>query len=254
MSKVDYHIHSEFSPDSRIKFDELLPYAITKGYTELAITEHLDLSPQEVTIFGIPSLKKYKKTIEHLRTQYPEIKIHCGIEVGDYQSVKDYAEPILKQMQFDLVLGSVHFIKDRVNVAIPIKEKLTPDDVLDYYEENLHLVETCQIDVLAHLGVYKRYYIETPDESHCTKVILKIFEVMIDRGIALEINYSAFRRTYQHLHPEIEQLALYRKLGGKLVTIGSDAHKTEQLGDYCDIAYDALNKFGFEHLTIPKSN
>jgi len=250
MSKADYHIHTEFSADSQLSLSELIPHAIKLGYGELAITEHLDLSPQELSVYGVPSLIKYKNVITAFQKQYPDIKLFCGIEVGDFQDVKDFADPILQEMDFDLVLGSVHFITGRINVAMPMKTPLTRDEILNYYENNLRLVETCDIDVLAHLGVYKRYYHQSPDEKHCLPVIKRIFSTIIERNIALEINFSAFRRTYQNLHPEPEYLELYKSIGGKLVTLGSDSHTLSHFNDNYDYALQVSHKIGLERLRI----
>jgi histidinol-phosphatase (PHP family) len=250
MSKTDYHIHTEFSADSQLSLSELIPHAIKLGYGELAITEHLDLSPQELSVYGVPSLIKYKNVITAFQKQYPDIKLFCGIEVGDFQDVKDFADPILQEMDFDLVLGSVHFITDRTNVAMPMKTPLTRDEILNYYENNLRLAETCDIDVLAHLGVYKRYYHQSPDEKHCLPVIKRIFSTIIERSIALEINFSAFRRTYQNFHPEPEYLELYKSIGGKLVTLGSDSHTLSHFNDKYDFALQVFHKIGLERLRI----
>ena len=243
--KADFHIHTDFSADSRIKLKELIPRAIELGYTTIAITEHLDLLPNELYVFGLPSFDKYKHAIEMLRLQYPQIRIVFGIEVGDYQKVKEFALSILNEVQFELVLGSVHFLDRHTNVAVPMPEPLSKTQVTEYYEQNLALVETCDIDILAHLGVYKRYYITPPDESHCLPLIKRIFEVIIHKHIALELNFSAMRRTYKYLHPEISHLELYKSMGGNLVSIGSDSHKLDQIDDYYHVAKAAVDKYGF---------
>jgi histidinol-phosphatase (PHP family) len=249
-AKADFHIHSDFSADSRIKLAELLPHAISLGYESIAITEHLDLLPQEVSIFGIPPLLKYQARILQLRNQFPQIQLIFGIEVGDYQRVKEYADTLLNSVKFDLVLGSVHFVDNHINVAIPLKEPLSKAQISEYYEQNLMLVETCDINVLAHLGVYKRFYQTAPDETHVLHLIEKIFDVIIKRGIALELNYSAYRRVFHDLHPEPKYLDLYKKSGGRLVTIGSDSHKLDQFDDYYHFAATAVEQFGFQYLLL----
>lgn len=246
--KQDYHLHTDFSADSQLKLSELIPHAIRLGYDEIAVTEHLDLLPQELSVFGVPSQYKYKNLVEHLRKQHSGLKIIWGIEVGDFQDVKDFADPLLRLMQFELVLGSVHFTGDHINVAIPLKKPLTKDEIRQYYENNLRLVQTCDFDVLAHLGVYKRYYTSQPDEYHCLTLISDIFKVMIDKGIALELNLACLRKPYKSLIPEPEYLELYHKLGGKLVTIGSDSHSLEHVDLMYDTALRALEAYGFEHL------
>ncbi|HOD17118.1 MAG TPA: histidinol-phosphatase HisJ family protein [Candidatus Cloacimonadota bacterium] len=248
--KKDFHLHADFSPDSSIKLAELVPRAAELGYSELAITEHLDLMPQEIAVSGLPSLQKYQKMVAEIQALYPHLKLHCGIEVGDFTEVRSQAIPLLNEFHFRPVLGSIHIILQNLNVAIPLKKKLRPTEIKAYYETNLRMVETCPIDILAHLGVYKRYYSEKPVEMHCQSLISRIFEVMIYRGIALEINYSGLRRPYKSLLPEPEYLALYKKLGGKLVTIGSDAHKLQFFDDFYHIAYQAVTEFGFEILSL----
>lgn len=248
--KQDYHLHTDFSADSQMHLSELTPLAISLGYDEIAVTEHLDLLPQELAVFGVPSLIKYKNLVEHLRKKYSGIRIIWGIEVGDFQDVKSFADPLLSQMQFELVLGSVHFTGDHVNVAIPLRKPLSKDEIRQYYENNLRLVETCNIDVLAHLGVYKRYYTGLPDEKHCLPIITEIFRTIIDRGIALELNLACLRKPYKSLIPEPVYLELYQKLGGKLVTIGSDSHSLEHFDFQYDTAHSVICKYGFKHLKI----
>ncbi|MDD2332037.1 MAG: hypothetical protein PHI68_05225, partial [Candidatus Cloacimonetes bacterium] len=117
------------------------------------------------------------------------------------------------------------------NVAIPINRALKKSDIEDYYLQNLKLVSDCEIDVLAHLGVYKRFLSERPDETTSKAIIEDIFKVMIDRHIALEINFSSFRKVYQSLLPEPDILELYYSLGGRLISLGSDSHKLDHFND-----------------------
>ena len=66
-----------------------------------------------------------------------------------------------------------------------------------------------------------------------------IFQVMIDRDVALEINFSSLRKPYSRLIPEPEQIELYRSLGGVLFSIGSDSHMLEHF----DMHYPILPKW-----------
>jgi len=232
IAKYDYHLHGEFSADSRVTARELVLKAIGLGYQEIAFTEHLDLLPWEVAEWGIPAIAKYKASIRQLQQEFPQISILWGIEVGDYQLVRNYADCLLDLYHFDIVLGSVHFLSDHTNVSVPLPAPLTLAQRKDYYEQNLDLVSTCEIDVLAHLGVYKRYYHELVDESPFLSVIQEIFTRMIAKNIALEINYSSLRKTYPAVIPEPFLLSLYQKLGGTRFTIGSDSHHISHFDDF----------------------
>lgn len=244
MDKIDFHLHAEFSYDSSIQSSELLPLAIQKSYSAIAFTEHLDLLPQELGYFGLKSLHQYIKQINNLKAMYPQIKVLCGIEIGDYHQVKDFALSLLNMYHFDLILGSVHFLSDHTNVAIKLPNALSPTQIEDYYRQNLSLVSTCQIDVLAHLGVYKRYYDTKPDESFCLPLLKEIFGIMIERKIALELNFSCFRKVYHRLLPEPEQIKLYHDMGGRLISIGSDSHQLEHFDDHYDEVIKVIREIG----------
>ncbi len=217
---------------------DLIDKAISMKYDQIAITEHLDLFPYELTHFGLPSFSRYIRQVSSLKEQYASspLRIICGVEIGDFQRVKAFADEFLAQLEFELRLGAVHFLSDHTNVAVPLKRPLDKADLEDYYRQNLALVSGCDIQVLAHLGVHKRYLMEQPDESNCRGLLHDIFEVMIKRRIALEINFSALRKPYARILPDLWQIELYRSLGGKLFSIGSDAHLLEHF----DLHYDQL--------------
>lgn len=242
--KYDFHLHTQFSFDSRMTGDELLQKAVKLQYDEIAITEHLDLLPQELSIHGLPSLSKYRAYIKALQDKYPQVKLHMGIEIGDYHLVQDFAQNLIEGFDLFPILGSVHFVSDHLNVAIPLKKPLSHQEVKDYYLHNLKLVSNCEIDVLGHLGVHKRYYEDAPDESFALPILKDIFQVMIERGIYLEINLSSLRKPYRQVIPEPLYLQMYRDLGGSLFSLGSDAHVLDGFGD----AHTIAEKLGIESI------
>ncbi|MDY0151718.1 MAG: histidinol-phosphatase HisJ family protein [Candidatus Cloacimonas sp.] len=244
--KYDYHIHSEDSFDSRIIAEELILKAISLQYNEIAFTEHVDLLPEELALFGISSLSRYRARITALQERFPQLKILCGIEIGDFHRVQNYALELIKDLNFEIILGAVHILTDHTNVAIPLSQPLSEAQVRDYYEHNLALVTNCPIDVLAHLGVYKRYYPSIPDESAYLSTIEQIFATMIQRGIALEINYSAYRKNYPSHLPEPHLVDLYISLGGNLFSIGSDSHHIDHFDDN---RHKVPNYPSFRHFT-----
>lgn len=246
MIKADYHIHTEDSYDSGLSSAELLTWAKQNKYDLIAITEHYDLLPQEMGYFGTPSLSRYLKRLDVLIQNNPELIILKGIEVGDFQQHNSFAQAILDQFDFDIVLGSVHFLSDHTNLAVPIKRKLSSCDLDEYFRSNLKLVESCKIDALAHLGVYKRFFTQRPEEPRHQDIIKEIFTVMLEREIALEINYACARKIYQYVIPEPDYLEQYLSLGGRLFTIASDAHHLSHLEDHADLVPLELR----EHLFI----
>ena len=62
----------------------------------------------------------------------------------------------------------------------------------------------------------------------------------------IEINTSSHRYGLKDSTPSRDILKLYKELGGKIITIGSDSHKIEHLGAYIDEAKELLKELGFE--------
>ena len=62
----------------------------------------------------------------------------------------------------------------------------------------------------------------------------------------LEINTSSHRYSLKDSTPSRDILKLYKELGGKIITIGSDSHKPEHLGAYIDEAKELLKETGFD--------
>ncbi len=239
--KIDYHLHSTFSADAFSDAEDIIRKAIQCGYSEIAFTEHYDLLPSEIAIYGIPPFITYQQRIAELQNKYPEISILLGIEAGEFHLVQMLYNQITKFRRPDLLIASIHLLSDGKNTSVPFDIPLTSSEIHDYYAENLKLVQLGSFDILGHLGIYKRYYEMHPrEEDSCYGLIADIFKEMIKKDIALEINYSGLRKSLHSLIPEPEHIKLYRELGGKLLTIGSDSHHVDQFDDLYDIAIQQI--------------
>ena len=77
-------------------------------------------------------------------------------------------------------------------------------------------------------------------------MIQEILEIVIQDGKGIEINTSSHRYGLKDSQPSRDILKLYKELGGKIITIGSDSHKPEHLGAYIDEAKELLKEIGFD--------
>ncbi len=73
----------------------------------------------------------------------------------------------------------------------------------------------------------------------------EILETVIRDGKGLELNTSYHRYGLQDSTPSVDILKLYRKMGGEIITIGSDSHKPEHLGAYMNEAKHLLKNLGY---------
>ena len=67
---------------------------------------------------------------------------------------------------------------------------------------------------------------------------------------ALEINTAALRQPLNKLSPEVDILKRFKELGGKYVSVGSDAHYAEHLSANIEEAYSAALEAGFDSITF----
>ena len=71
---------------------------------------------------------------------------------------------------------------------------------------------------------------------------------IIQKGIALEVNTSGIGSLYGDYMPHESIIRRYRELGGYLITLGSDAHTPERVGNGFEAAAALLKRLGFKNL------
>lgn len=113
----DYHIHTPYCGHAHGKIIEYVETAIDKGLTEICFTDHLGryyLSESQKKRYwdwgmSANNLARYHQEIENLTTAFSDrIKIRTGLEIDYIEGAEDLLHPILKQYNFDFLLGSVH--------------------------------------------------------------------------------------------------------------------------------------------------
>lgn len=210
----DTHIHSKYSWDSKSKLEDIISIAEDKKLDYIAITDHVEFSNQPVKEV-IHRIQIRNEAIDRLQ-ENTKIKIIKGVEISEPHLYREELLALRKINDLDYILGSIHHI-----LGMPIGKVAHIKNITNYYLENIRkMVESSDIDTIAHLDYLKRYL----KQGEFDKDILnKILETIIRNDIALEINTSGYKRCNEEF-PSHEILSLYHALGGKKVTYGSDAH------------------------------
>lgn len=125
---------------------------------------------------------------------------------------------------------------------------------MKYFKEVLQNIKIYdEFDVYGHIDYIVRYggYPEKVIKYKDYQEILdEILITLIQRGKGIEINTSGFRYGLNAPHPNQEILARYKNLGGKMITIGSDAHKTEDMCADFDKATEILKEMGYKEYAV----
>lgn len=243
---ADYHVHSYFSEDSECPMEDEIQKAIELGMDELCFTEHID--------YGIPTVDQcdydsYFKEFYKMKEKYKEqISLKAGIEFGiQVHTIPEY-EKAFEKYPFDFVLMSFHQVDDKEFWRQEFQEGKTQEEYnRRYYKEILECAKNYKnYSVIAHLDVIKRYDEngEYPFEK-IKDLITEIFRVIIADGKGIEINTSSKAYKLKSLMPSREILELYHEMGGKIITIGSDAHDGSRLCEDVQEMQDLLKEIGF---------
>lgn len=263
MIKTDYHMHTSYSVDSEENMEEIVKSAIDKGLIEIMLTDHLECTdPGCKDITKVIDYDKYYSEVLELREKYPQIYIGLGAEINLEPEIVKETNEYLSKYPFDFIIGSTH-ASDFVDIAMPpFYTGKTRDE---YYDMFFKLGKKCleldyDFDVFGHIDYIVRYggYSERVLDVNLHKeAISQVLKALIDKGKGIEINTSGIRYGLGHTHPRIEILKMYKEFGGEIITIGSDSHQKETLGNDFNIAEEMLKESGFKYYTrfekrIPK--
>lgn len=266
---VDYHIHTNYSDDCEYPMEEVVRDAVSMGITELCFTDHVDYGVKtdwdsgEKVVYkaGMARLnvdyKRYYKEVLELRIKYADkIKLKLGMEFGVQMHTLEKYEKLFAGYPFDFIILSLHQVENKEIWCKEFQEGRSWKEYNEcYYREMLALVQNCKnYSVLGHIDFITRYDDNGKYPFEKVKLIIEeILKVVIEDGKGIEINTSCYRYGLNDLTPGREILCLYRQLGGRIITIGSDSHKREDLGKYIEETKQELRKLGFkEYCTYEK--
>ena len=257
----DTHLHSDFSGDANIAAAEMIAAARQLPLAGITFTDHLDLDYQEEPGLFDLDTDSYCAKIQELRGAEctRDFSVSLGIELGLQPHLASAYQELLEQYPFDYVIGSTHVIHGE-DPYYP-KYFSTRDEksaFTEYYEIILENIQTFDnFDSLGHLDYCFRYgpYARPNMDTYTSyrEIVDAILSTIIKKDIALEVNTGAFRCGMTEPNPSVAIIKRYKELGGKLLTIGSDAHKTEHIGLHFTELPDLLLDCGFKEYHVYKN-
>ncbi len=205
---ADYHVHTEYSDDSVYSMEEVVKDAIAMGMDEICFTDHVD--------YGIKE------------------------DWGSGNSIRYRGNEPLANVDYPRYFAAIRRLRQRYGGEITIRqglefgiqthtiakyEELTENYPLDFVILSIHQVEDKEFWTQdfqkgrSQEEYNERYYEE----------MLQVVKALPDTT------------------PSKDILKLYRKLGGEIITIGSDSHKHVHLGMYINEGKELLKSLGFRY-------
>ena len=255
---LDGHLHTVRSPDADAQLDAYAALAVERRIAELAITDHVDFDPA-MPAYGYASFADRERDVREAAARWADrgLAIRFGVEVTYERRHEDEIRGWLGRHPHDYVIGSVHISADSPykagTVASFVAGRPLPEIVAPYFDEVIGAVRSGLFDTVGHLDFVKRYlvpHVMPADLAAAPELCEPVLAALVESGTALEVNASGLRQLPRETYPSAAIVARYRELGGRHVTIGSDAHRTEWFAYGLGQAYRHAASAGFDALTF----
>ena len=239
----DFHMHSSLSFDSTASAADMIRAAEAAGLREICFTDHYDCHWLESDPHDLFTLDQYQAAYGTLPPS--SVTVRRGVEMGLTAWNRDVAEAFTRSCPLDFVIGSLHYVDGYDPYDARYWDGKTMHRAYErYLEETLRCVRIHDdFDVLGHLTYVAKspnnpYRIPVPCEEF-TALTDEIMRELIKKGKGMEINTSGVDRVGEFL-PSARHLHRFYELGGRIVTVGTDAHDPSRVGQYTDRALSIL--------------
>lgn len=253
---IDLHTHTDNSPDGNHSAMYMAELAEQKELACIAFTDHCEVDAYYRDRYDRRVLQSFFETMKAKASFDGRLDILCGIELAQPHYDPDLAEHIIHQQKYDLVIGSLHNLRNQEDFyywktfdGVDIEATMN-----EYFDEILGMLEWGDFDVLAHITYPFRYiynlcgYVE--DIGKYAAKVDEILKLCAEKDKALEINMGGLKYPINKPSPDIDTIKRYRELGGKLISVGSDSHYAERVGFGIERAYDMAREAGFRSVAI----
>ncbi len=257
---ADTHIHSIISHDAHSELSMLCRSAIASGISVICLTDHVDCEHNEKDYFW-PEIDFADDSVKAIKEFADEagITVLNGIELGQLAHYPKIAQKVISLHDYDQIVLSQHTAYDDEDFYHIKSERIQREgDVLlrQYFEDLIKTAQSSLGDVIAHLNYPSRYYLRENEPCNLSMyydMILDLFGIMIKKDIALECNTSGLRQPIGATLPDENILRMYYEKGGRLITLGSDAHIDTDVGKGIPEATLMLKEIGFKEAVYYKN-
>lgn len=256
----DAHNHCQFSFDGKKTTVELSSKAAYEaGLGGIVFTDHCDLFvPQEVIeaegehpqIFDIT---QQQAEIDRVQDCYGEsLRILKGIEIGMYDKTLSQARKLLKENDFDQVIGSIHYLQESDPYYGGFFSGKEWKEAYGTYLQTIYnqAKGLGDFDLIGHYDYVARY---APYPQDCityrdfSDIFDSLFRFLIENGKGLELNTKscAGGRRGRQVVRDHNVLLRYKELGGEIISLGSDSHSPTHVAEGFKYHADLLRSLGF---------
>jgi histidinol-phosphatase (PHP family) len=253
---IDLHLHTSRCGHASGSISDFVDAGRAAGLTAMCFTDHLPMPPAYPQHYTMrpEEMPDYIDDVRMARALSAETggpEILCGIEADWLPGDQEQLRAALAACEFDMVLGSVHFIGDWAFDDPDLVARYTSTDIDALWARYFGLVDDAVrsrlFDVLAHPDLIKKFgYLPGLDPAawyEDTAIALA------ESGVAVEVNTGGLRKPVGEVYPSLRLLeACFRR--GVPATFGSDAHAPGEVASGQREARDLLAEAGYRSLVV----
>jgi histidinol-phosphatase (PHP family) len=249
MIPADLHVHPDYSIDAASSIEDYCVRAKQIGLRVIGFSTHYDINParDDLDPFMIVdgekvraddyALGRYLDDCIEAREQFPELQVLAGLEVDYFPGVEAIIYRLKSEFDFDYLIGSVHCLE---GISISYRDEAAKyfnvnplGKMADKYFDLLYNAANCGLfDVIGHADYYLRhgayFYGQEILNIHRER-LAKVIEAAKRTNTGFEINTSYYRHGGDTFYPHPDFLRMLASAGVKINSIGSDAHKVDDL-------------------------
>ena len=252
LGALDYHIHTKLCGHAVGEMEEYVLAARKAGLREMGFSDHIPMYFQEVVpgfAMTEADLECYAGEVYRLRKAYPELTVLLGLEADFAPGQESKLETILRKYEFDYILGSIHWIG---NWGFDDERQIAGYeqwDLAELYRHYFGLVQAAArsgyFQIMAHPDLIKKLGFRSPESL--AGLYEETARVFRDAGVCAELNTAGWRVQVKEIypHPEFLEMCCHYKVP---VTLGSDAHRPDLVGNRFNQAVALLKNIGFKQV------
>jgi histidinol-phosphatase (PHP family) len=257
----DFHVHlrpdsfpseasAYFTTENAGRYRE---QATERGIELLGVAEHVYRFREALEVWDHPFWQRYTvdDLDEYCRFVREDTDLKLGIEADLVVGREDRMATLLDGRDWDYVVGSVHFLRDRaVDVdEWDVWESGDPEKVWRRYFETLgEAARSGMFDILAHPDLVKVWGPERPrPEGDLRRFYDLAMDGIAESDVAIEVSTAGLRKPVGEIYPAPAFLEMCLE-AGRPVALSSDAHAPKDLGHRYDDAVGMLRSMGVEEI------
>ncbi|HOO42913.1 MAG TPA: histidinol-phosphatase HisJ family protein [Bacteroidales bacterium] len=253
MVLFDNHTHSHHSPDSRMNMITAAEKIRELSFRGICFSDHYDFDPPKGIHRFTFHVESQQSDIEHLKKSYPDLELLKGVEIGIQPVSMEAIDAFMKNHTFDTVIASMHFVRGHDPYHGKYYDTYEFREAYGIYlRDILDCIQTYRdFDILGHFDYIARY---SPYREHTISldefgdILDPVLRILAETGKTFEINTKTYQ-PFAHGTPVLDTniLKRFRELGGEAVSLGSDAHSQERIGEQFDYYSEVLKHCGFRY-------